>query len=87
MVEIARQLAEKPFKAPPNAPEELAKLDYSTYRQINFQENAAIWGKTPTKFSVQLFAPGFLYKDLIEASFRAMVLFVTFFRPISCINN
>ena len=66
VVEIARQLAKNPFKAPPNAPEELAKLDYSTYRQINFQENAAIWGKTPTKFSVQLFAPGFLYKDLID---------------------
>ncbi|HBX59423.1 MAG TPA: glucan biosynthesis protein D, partial [Methylophaga sp.] len=66
VVEIARQLAEKPFKAPPNAPDELAKLDYSTYRQINFQENAAIWGKTPTKFSFQLFAPGFLYKDLID---------------------
>lgn len=66
VIELARQLAEQPFKEPANAPEELKKLDYSTYRQINFQENAAIWGGTPTKFSVQLFAPGFLYKDLID---------------------
>ncbi len=66
VVELARQLADKPFKALPKAPDELVQLDYSTYRQINFQENAAIWGQTPTKFSVQLFAPGFLYKDLID---------------------
>lgn len=25
-----------------------------------------IWGGTPTKFSVQLFAPGFLYKNLVD---------------------
>ncbi|MDO8825294.1 glucan biosynthesis protein G [Methylophaga sp.] len=66
VIELARQLAEQEFKEPANAPEELKKLDYSTYRQINYQENAAIWGGTPTKFSVQLFAPGFLYKDLID---------------------
>jgi len=66
VVELAKQLAESPFKEPPNAPEELQNIDYSTYRQINFQENAAIWGQTPTQFSVQLFAPGFLYKDLID---------------------
>ena len=66
VIELARQLSEKPFKEPKSAPETLQKLDYATYRQINFLENAAIWGKTPTKFSVQLFAPGFLYKDLID---------------------
>ncbi|THK40685.1 glucan biosynthesis protein G [Methylophaga sp. SB9B] len=66
VIEYARKLAEEPFKQPKTAPEELKKLDYSTYRQINFLENAAIWGGTPTKFSVQLFAPGFLYQDLID---------------------
>ena len=66
VIENARQLAEQPFKKPVSAPEELKNLDYSTYRQINFQQNAAIWGGTPTRFSVQLFAPGFLYQDLID---------------------
>jgi hypothetical protein len=42
------------------------KIDYSTYRRINFQKDAAVWGGTPTPFSIQLFAPGFLYKALID---------------------
>lgn len=66
VVDLARELALHPYEPPPEAPEALAKLDYSTYRQINFQQEAAIWGNTPTRFSVQLFAPGFLYKHLVD---------------------
>ncbi|MGL5666155.1 MAG: glucan biosynthesis protein, partial [Shewanella sp.] len=66
VVELAQQLAQKPFKEARKAPKELIDLDYATYGKINYQENAAIWGGTPTKFSVQLFAPGFLYKNLVD---------------------
>jgi periplasmic glucans biosynthesis protein len=66
VVEIARKLSQALFVEPQTVPESLAKLDYSTYRKINFQQNAAIWGGTPTPFSIQLFAPGFLYKELID---------------------
>ena len=66
VIELARKLAQHPFSPPPAAPESLARLDYSTYRQINFQQEAAIWGKSPTKFSIQLFAPGFLFKQLVD---------------------
>jgi len=66
VVEIARKLSQEPFIEPKKVPEALAKIDYSTYRKINFQQNAAIWGGTPTPFSIQLFAPGFLYKELID---------------------
>nr|WP_321397173.1 glucan biosynthesis protein G [uncultured Desulfobacter sp.] len=66
VVEIARKLSQAPFIEPQKIPEALAKIDYSTYRKINFQQNAAIWGGTPTPFSIQLFAPGFLYKELID---------------------
>lgn len=66
VIELADELAKKPFQEPPKAPEALAKLDSPTYRQINYQEDAAIWGQSPTKFSIQLFAPGFLYKDLVD---------------------
>jgi len=66
VVEIARKLSLAPFIEPQKAPEALAEMDYSTYRQINFQQDAAIWGKASTPFSVQLFAPGFIYKQLIE---------------------
>lgn len=66
VVELARKLAQKPFIEPKKAPEALAEIDYSTYRQINFQQDAAIWGNAPTPFSVQLFAPGYIYKQLID---------------------
>ncbi|MFT6899650.1 MAG: glucans biosynthesis protein [Paraglaciecola sp.] len=66
VVEVARKLSLKPFMEPQKTPDSLTKIDYSTYRQINFQQDAAIWGGAPTPFSIQLFAPGFLYKDLID---------------------
>ena len=66
VIKLAKEIAKKPFQEPPKAPEALAELDYPTYRQINYQQDAAIWGHSPTKFSIQLFAPGFLYKDLVD---------------------
>lgn len=66
VIELARELATKPFQEPAKAPEGLTKLDYSTYRKINYQQEAAIWENSPTRFSIQLFAPGFLYKDLVD---------------------
>lgn len=66
VLNLARKLSEKPMQQPASAPAELTGLDYSEYRKINFQQNKAIWGDEPTLFSIQLFAPGFLYKDLID---------------------
>ena len=66
VVKLAEALASQPFVEPPSAPESLTSLDYSTYRQINFQQNAAVWGNTPTRFSVQLFAPGYLFNQLVD---------------------
>ncbi|GAB3485196.1 glucan biosynthesis protein G [Marinomonas epiphytica] len=66
VVELAEQLAQKPMQAADKAPQALIDMDYSTYRKINFEQNQAVWGNTPTKFSVQLFAPGFLFKDLVS---------------------
>ena len=66
VIELAKTLASKPYEAPPVAPESLTKLDYSAYRKINFVPDAAVWGNTPTPFSIQLFAPGFLFKQLVD---------------------
>ncbi len=66
VVDTARSLASRPFEPLPQAPERLRALDYSQYRQINFQQDAAVWGNSPTPFSIQLFAPGFLYHDLVD---------------------
>lgn len=66
VISLAQKLSQEPFKEAPKAPKELSELNYATYNQINYRENSAIWGGTPTKFSVQLFAPGFLYKNLVD---------------------
>ncbi len=66
VVELAQKLSETPYRAAQTAPPELGQLDYDTYRKINFVERAAIWGNSPTQFSVQLFAPGYLFKDLVD---------------------
>lgn len=66
VTDMAAELARRPFEALPQAPEALQQLDYATYRGINYQRDAAVWGNAPTKFSIQLFAPGFLYRDLID---------------------
>lgn len=66
VVERARLLSEQPYAPPPQAPEALRSLDYSQYRMINFQQKAAVWGDSKSRFSIQLFAPGFLYHDLID---------------------
>ncbi|WP_232827840.1 glucan biosynthesis protein G [Marinomonas shanghaiensis] len=66
VIDLARTLAQSPMKPADKAPQALTTMDYPTYRQINFQQNQAVWGNTPTKFSVQLFAPGFIFKDLVS---------------------
>ena len=66
VIDLAKELASAPMKPAETAPNALIDMDYSTYRQINFQQNQAVWGNTPSKFSVQLFAPGFLFKDLVS---------------------
>ena len=63
---MAAERARRPFEPLPQAPATLGQLDYATYRSINFRREAAIWGTAPTRFSLQLFAPGFLYRDLID---------------------
>jgi glucan biosynthesis protein len=66
VLDMAAERAQRPFEALPQAPQALQQLDYSTYRGINFRRDAAIWSQGATKFSLQLFAPGFLYRDLID---------------------
>ena len=66
VVAEARVLAASPFIAPPRAPEGLRRLDYNAYKQIRFRKERAIWGRTPSRFSIELFAPGFLYTQGID---------------------
>ncbi len=64
----AERLAASPFVPPPRAPEGLRKLDYAAYSRIRYRKERAIWGRTPSRFSIELFAPGFLYSQGIDIS-------------------
>lgn len=66
VLDQALALSKTPFKQPQSIGAQLDSLDYDTYRQIRYRKEEAIWAKSRTPFSVELFPPGFLYKDLID---------------------
>ncbi len=66
LIEAARKRAEKPFAALPVAPQSLAKLGYDQYRQIRFNKQKALWPEPEPRFSLEAFAPGFLYREGIK---------------------
>jgi glucans biosynthesis protein len=53
----AKDLAKEPFKAPPQVPEWLAKINYDQWRDIRFRTDQTLWREPPGPFQVQLFHP------------------------------
>lgn len=68
VIERARAVAAQPFVPPRPVPKALRALDYDLYRQIRYRRESAIWGTSPTAFSIQFFAPGFLFESGVEIS-------------------
>lgn len=67
--EIARRLSRVPFAAPTSRlPDVLQGLTYDQYRDIRFKPSAAIWAGTGLPFQLQLFHPGFYFKEPIEVA-------------------
>ncbi|MEQ8433660.1 MAG: glucan biosynthesis protein G [Oceanicaulis sp.] len=62
----ARALSQGAFTSPPGLPEGLSALDYDTYRAIRFQPSRAAWAGTASPFSVQMFAPGSVYREPVD---------------------
>ena len=65
VIEKARSLAEAPYSSGSDEdelPEALSDLTYEEYRDIRFNKDRAIW-KDQSPFSVELFHPGFLYRE------------------------
>src|SRR5690606_6271902 len=59
----ARTLASENYRTPAvDMPRELADMTYEQYRSINFRPEAALW-RNESLFEIQLFHPGFLYKE------------------------
>jgi len=47
-------------------PESLNDLTYDDYRKVWFRPEAAIWLDEPTEFRIDLFYPGFIYKEPVR---------------------
>jgi glucans biosynthesis protein len=65
--QMARDLANKPFKAPDSKlPDNLKDLDYDHYRAIRFLPEHALWRGEKLPFEVQFFHRGFFYSNRVE---------------------
>lgn len=66
VIEEARALSQASHTPPPGLPEALGALDYDTYRAIRFRPEHAIWANTASRFSLQMFAPGSVYRAPVD---------------------
>lgn len=65
--QLARDLAQKPFKPPDSKlPDNLKDLDYDHYRSIRFLPEKALWKDDHLHFQVQFFHRGFYYANRID---------------------
>ncbi|QSX32016.1 glucan biosynthesis protein G [Shewanella avicenniae] len=67
VMELAKQLAAKPYQAPDETlPESLNALDYSQYSDIRFRPDEALWKGARLPYQMQMFHRGFYYKNKVE---------------------
>jgi glucans biosynthesis protein len=65
--QLARDLAQKPFKPPDTKlPDNLKNLDYDQYRNIRFIPERALWRDEKLPFEVQFFHRGFYYTTRVD---------------------
>jgi glucans biosynthesis protein len=65
--EMARRLAQQPYKAPDAIlPDELKNLDYQAYRSIRFDPRQALWRDQKLRFTAEFFSRGYLYKERVD---------------------
>lgn len=58
-----RHKAREPWREqPPDLPEAIASLTYDQYRAIRYRADRALWRGADTRYHVQAFHPGWLYK-------------------------
>ena len=64
---LARELAQKPYKAPDNKlPDALKDLTYDRYRMIRFKPEQALWRDEGLPFQLQFFHRGFYYANRVD---------------------
>ncbi len=69
VVRRARELSALPFDAASAPlPEQLAKLDFNSYRDIRFKSDRALLGNAGGAFRMQMFHPGFLFNNPVTVN-------------------
>ena len=67
----AQERSTKPFHAPKaDLPDSLRgdKLNYDSYREIEFRHDKALWLKEQLPFRLEFFHPGYLYQDPVKVN-------------------
>jgi glucans biosynthesis protein len=69
LLQEASRLAGQPYQAPStDLPDGLGDLDYHEYLDIRYKPEARIWANEPTRFQLDLFHRGFIFKDRVKIS-------------------
>jgi len=65
--QLARDLAQKPYKAPDTSlPPQLKDLSYDQYRKIRFIPDRALWRSDKLPFQLQFFHRGFYFTNRVD---------------------
>jgi len=66
VVQLAKNIAARPFKAPQEVPRPFGKLGYDEYRDIKFKRDRALWAGEDRGFAIELLHSGFIYKTPVQ---------------------
>ena len=66
LIDIARKMAAEPYRPAEQVPDELGDLEYDEYRAIRFRPDQAVWSDEKVPYRMQMFHPGFFYKEPVE---------------------
>jgi len=62
----ARELAQKPYQAPPQVPKFIRDLSFARYQDIRFNPDKSLWRDSHSRFQVMLVSPGLYYKHAVK---------------------
>ncbi|MBO9444507.1 glucan biosynthesis protein G [Ruegeria sp. R14_0] len=68
VIELARDLASRPYAERDMVPKEWQDLTYPQYRSIRFKLEKGLWYDTTTPFEVDFFAPGLYFPRAVQIS-------------------
>ncbi|MEG6510066.1 glucan biosynthesis protein [Methyloligella sp. 2.7D] len=66
VVDLAKDMAKKPFQAPAQIPASFSSLSYDDYRKIRFRKDKALWADKDLGFTVELLHTGFVVRTPVQ---------------------